>query len=238
MISRSGPEWIGGVGEHRQVPGAGQQLTRQFHILDGKLRSEDGRAGDVPAGTGKAADNAVADRIADIGQDDGDRARSGLGGHRGWCLVGNDDVDAVLDKRVGKRGKAPDLAFRRPYGEGKVFSLDVAQVLQTLPETADERGWIRNPEHEHTDHRHACLGCLCGPSYCHAQQSQQELKTAHCSQCPGSSAFPEPPERADDTVPSASPTVSEERPPVRRYGTRPRIWTTSSEESGSAAWAA
>src|SRR5436309_8838365 len=85
-------------------------------------------AGDISTRSGKAHDQARADRISGLGHHDRDFPRGLLCRHSGGREPSDDDIDLVTNQLSCQFGKPVDLSFRRPKLKSNVLPLDIASI--------------------------------------------------------------------------------------------------------------
>jgi hypothetical protein len=127
------------VHEDARAGQARQRFLQDLQPLGGQVRPEEGRAGDVAAGSGQARHDPGLDRVADDCHDDRHDRRRPLGRQRGRGALGDDDVGLELDEFRGQGGQALVLAVGPPVVDRDVLPLDVPVVAQPEPQGLDLR---------------------------------------------------------------------------------------------------
>jgi hypothetical protein len=176
---------IRGIRQHGDSDGLGYRLLQELQVLTDRLRSHAGQPGDVAARSSQARDEAVAERIADVHHDDGDRRCHALG--RESCLVyrRHEHIWLELDK-LGRQERKPlvhvSCLSRVPVVDGDVPALDVTQVAQPLLERMKETAAAgrRRPQITDPPDFPGRLG-LCGERLDRrpGQRGQQEAAAVH-----------------------------------------------------------
>src|SRR5215831_55687 len=105
-----------------------QHVTDQLDALAGQFGGYARDAGDVSARSGKAHDQAGADRISGLGHHDRDFPRRLLCRHSGGREPSDDDIDLETNQFSCQFGKSVDLSFRRPKLKSNVLPLDIPQI--------------------------------------------------------------------------------------------------------------
>ncbi len=145
--------------EHDRHPrDCGRDLLEQLHQFGAHRRLQIGEAGDVAAGFGKAVDEAAADRIGDLREDDGDRPGLRLErcDHRGG--MADDQIELHLDEFAREIADALGVARAPAVLDPDVAAAAPAEFLQRFGERGHEGlpgGIVLGNAHEHTDAPHA-----------------------------------------------------------------------------------
>src|SRR5262245_3233316 len=121
-------EGVGRVGQSGDPARRRQHVADQLDALAGQFGGYARDAGDISTRSGKAHDQARADRISGLGHHDRDFPRRLLCRHSGGCKPSDDDIDLETNQLSCKFGKPVDLSFRRSKLKSNVLPLDIPQI--------------------------------------------------------------------------------------------------------------
>src|SRR6266508_6695976 len=125
--------WNGRMHAYGKAREVRHRLLEELQPLAIELRRQVAQARQVPSWVGQARDEPFPHRITSQ-YNDGDRARSLLGGAGREVSEGHNHIDPEPDQLGRKLGKPFRLSLAIPGRDGNVLPLDIAQVAQTLLE--------------------------------------------------------------------------------------------------------
>ena len=144
--------------EHRDTGKRREGLLHQLEPLRAQLGVERREPGHVSAGPREGGDESLVHRIADVAHHDGNGPRGVAGRAHALGSGGDDDRDVQLH-HLGREGLELVEVLGRPIDVGDAAALDVAELLQPVPDGLEER--VVRPdegrEHPHAGHRLARL---------------------------------------------------------------------------------
>ena len=145
-------------------------------------------AGSVAARPGKTGNQTQLDGILGDAEDDRDRGGSGFGGVGTSGEAGcSDHGHATADEVSHERGRAVVLAVEPVVLHGHVLALDVAGVVEGLPErSAAVRGFLGRLAADEPNHWHRRLLRVCRerPRRRRAAEKRDEIAASHDVQPP------------------------------------------------------
>jgi hypothetical protein len=144
------------VGEQTDGFCRGHHLQQQLQALRPQLAAEEGHPRDIAAARIEARHQAGIDRIAADHEDDRNRRRRLLGGHRTEGDPATHDHGHLPGRQIGRQRRQPIILVLRPsVFDGHILPVDIAGLPQALAERVHALGRpLRRSAVKDADHRH------------------------------------------------------------------------------------
>jgi hypothetical protein len=142
-----------GLPEDSDASDSGYCFLKDFKALAGEFWAEEGRSGDIAAGSRKASNESTTNGIGSGRKDDGDRRGRALGGQRRGRARGYNHINLESNQFGRKSGEPLELSPGISVFNHDIPTLDIAVVAQPLAEGSVERG-VRWREREKSNSVH------------------------------------------------------------------------------------